>query len=240
MTSVNAPLSLQQDFWNSWNARTREQTIDVVSIEQSALVRDWLARLGRRDLSIIDIGCGAGWLSGQLTGFGTVVGTDLSDEVLARSAERWPAVKFVAGDFMTLDFGAESFDAAVSLEVLSHVADQPAFIRKIASLLKPGGHFIIATQNKPALMRNDIPAPAPGQLRRWVDRHELTGLLQAEFEVIELCSITPLFNRGLLRRLNGHRANRLASKLKLAGLKKRVQERLWLGWTLMAMARKPL
>ena len=83
-------------------------------------------------MDIIDVGFGAGWFCPQLTHFGRVTGTDLSDEVLARAKRRVPDVNFVPGDFMDLDFGANSFDVIVALEVLSHVADQRAFIRKLA------------------------------------------------------------------------------------------------------------
>lgn len=64
----------------------------------------WLTQLGRHDLDIIEVGCGAGWLCDRLTKFGRVTGTDLSHEVLARAANRWPSVNYVAGDFMQLDF----------------------------------------------------------------------------------------------------------------------------------------
>lgn len=239
--STTPPDSLQQNFWNRWNAEAREEGVGKVSQEQLHLVVDWLHQLGKRDLNIIDVGCGAGWLCPQLSEFGRVTGTDLSDEVLTRAAMRYPEVHFLPGDFMALDFGRERFDLIVSLEVLSHVADQPAFVEKIASMLRPGGYFIIGTQNKPALMRNDIPSPEPGQLRRWVDRHELTGLLQHHFEVLELRSITPQFNKGILRAINSHKLNQAATAMRLGPLMKRVkqaQEKAWLGWTLMALARK--
>lgn len=142
---------------------------------------------------------------------------------------------------MALDFGARKFDAAVSLEVLSHVADQPAFLHRVAGMLKPGGHLIIATQNRPALMRNEIPPPRPGQLRRWVDRHELTALLSPHFELLDLRSITPTFNRGFLRAVNSSKLHRLAAALKLQPIGRtviRIQEKAWLGWTLVALARK--
>lgn len=241
MSKPQPSIIQQQKFWNHWNAATRENRIDRVSLEQADLTVSWLRAIGARDIDLIDVGCGAGWLCARLTEFGRVVGTDLSDEVLARAARRCESVEFVAGDIMALDFGARQFDAAISLEVLSHVADQPAFMDKIAGMLKPGGHLIIATQNRPALMRNDIPPPQPGQLRRWVDRHELKALLRPHFELLELRSITPMFNRGFLRAVNSSKLQRLAAALKLEPVGKtviQVQEKAWLGWTLVALARK--
>jgi 2-polyprenyl-3-methyl-5-hydroxy-6-metoxy-1,4-benzoquinol methylase len=140
--------------------------------------------------------------------FGNVTGTDLANELITRAQARYPKAKFVAGDFMALDFGAKPFDVAVSLEVLSHVADQPAFISKIANMVSPGGYLMLATQNKPVLKRfNHIPPPAPGQLRRWIDKHELRALLQPHFDVLELYAVTPKANRGLMRYVTSRKVN---------------------------------
>jgi 2-polyprenyl-3-methyl-5-hydroxy-6-metoxy-1,4-benzoquinol methylase len=234
-------IATQQAFWNEWNASVREKGLGEVSVEQAEITMSWLEALNRKDLKIIDVGCGSGWLCSQLTRFGQVTGTDLSDTVLARAARRVPKANFVAGDFMALDLGAASYDVVVSLEVLSHVADQPAFLAKIASLLKPGGLLMLATQNKPALLRNDVPPPKQGQLRRWVDRQELQQLLEPRFAVDQMFSITPAFNRGILRFINSGRLKRYAEAAKLGSLvrlAKRSQERLWLGWTIMALAKR--
>lgn len=240
--NVEAPFALQQKFWNEWNSNSRELRLDKVSKEQAEWVCRWLQCLALNNPKIIEIGCGAGWLSPELASFGRVLATDLADEVLARAAQRFPNVDFVAGDFMRQDFGAGLFDVAVSLEVLSHVADQGAFIDKIAGHLRPGGYLIIATQNRPALQRNSVPPPAPGQLRHWVDRHELGELLRARFDVIELRSITPIFNRGWLRLVNSYKLNQAARIIAppVARWVKSAQEKAWLGWTLMALARKRL
>jgi 2-polyprenyl-3-methyl-5-hydroxy-6-metoxy-1,4-benzoquinol methylase len=134
MRNGASPTSLQQGFWNQWN-ESREKSLEEVSRRQARVICEWLDALGRKDLNIIDVGCGAGWLCLQLTEFGCVTGTDLADEVLARAQSLTPDVRFVPGDFMKLDFGLRCFDVVVTLEVLSHVADQRAFVNKLASLL---------------------------------------------------------------------------------------------------------
>src|SRR5262245_2014932 len=122
------PIAVQQAFWNEWNTTAREATISEVALEQADVIVSWFERIGRSDLEIIEVGCGTGWLCPRLTRFGHVTGTDLSDQVLVRAAQRVPEAQFVAGDFMALDFGLARYDVAVSLEVLSHVADQRAFL----------------------------------------------------------------------------------------------------------------
>lgn len=242
---LNAPLPEQVAFWNHWNAEAREASVGFTSREQADVIVSWLARAGRTDLDIIDVGCGAGWLCPKLAPFGSVTGTDLSHEVLARAAARAPGVKFVAGDFMALDLGTDAFDVVVSLEVLSHVADQEAFVGKLASLLRPGGRLMLATQNRPALEMNDIPEPKPGQIRNWVDRHRLRELLNETFEIEEMFSITPEFNRGprwLLTKLaRSRKVNALLAPVGLDAATRWVldrQARRWLGFTLMVKARK--
>jgi 2-polyprenyl-3-methyl-5-hydroxy-6-metoxy-1,4-benzoquinol methylase len=233
------PMEAQQRFWNQWNADAREHQLQTVSTDQADVVTGWLRRLGKRDLDILDAGCGTGWLCQKLLPFGRVTATDLSDDVLDRARQRIPEAAFVAGDFMALDFGSAAFDVVSTLEVLSHVADQPAFIAKLARHLRPGGHLMLATQNRPVLERyNRIPPPGPGQLRRWVDKHELRRLLAREFEVLELFSITPKANRGMMRIINSRTFNRPIRALVGARFD-RLKEAAGLGWTLMALARKP-
>jgi 2-polyprenyl-3-methyl-5-hydroxy-6-metoxy-1,4-benzoquinol methylase len=230
----------QRDFWNKWNV-SREETQGRVSSDQRRVILRWLDRIGRRDLSLIEVGCGAGWLCSDLTRYGRVVGTDLSDEVLARAAERLPSAEFIAGDFLTLDFGDRRFDVLVTLETLTHVPDQAGFVHKCSRLLKPGGFLMMATQNQTALQRNKVAPPQRGQYRRWVNRHELAELMRNDFDVEELFSITPKFNRGLLKIVNSERVHRPLRAIGFGGVVDsitRLQERAWLGWTLMALARK--
>lgn len=189
-------IELQRKFWNGWNV-CREHSQGEVSSDQLEVVSGWLGDLGGRP-RILEVGCGAGWTVGTLLQFGHVTATDLADEVLERAKKRHPPAEFVAGDFMALQFSG--FDVLVCLEVLSHVADQPAFVVKLASALKSGGELILATQNRPVLERSSAVQPAkPGQLRKWVDRAELTELLAPFFDIVEMRTITPISDQGLHR-----------------------------------------
>lgn len=237
---LDSPMREQVKYWNSWNAR-REELIGTVSLEQANVVLFWLERLGRSDLNIIDVGCGAGWMCEKLVGFGQVTGTDLSDEVLKRAALRVPSANFISGDFMVLDFASGSYDVAVSFEVLSHVANQAAFLSKISDILRNDGYLMLATQNRPALERNDMPPPPEAQIRRWLDRDELSALLGDRFDVIEMFSITPQFNAGWLRYLNSNKLRFALGAIGLNAVNRYIkvrQEKAWLGWTLMSLARK--
>lgn len=234
-----APLPLQRRFWNDWNATTREIEITDISIRQAEVVSGWLNSLNRKNLEILEVGCGSGWFCPELATFGRLTATDLSDEVLERARQRLPQVSFVAGDFMALQLGSATFDVIVTLEVLSHVADQRAFVEKLFQHLRPGGYLMMATQNRFVLEHyNRIPPPAPGQIRHWVDRRELRDLLEGRFEVERIFAVTPKANRGPMRLVTSRKLN-WPFRLLFGDRLERVKESLGLGWTLMVLARKP-
>lgn len=235
---MNQPIELQRDYWDAWNASNREHHQSEVSRDQRAMVLGWLADLNRTDLDIIEVGCGAGWLCPSLKPFGRVTATDLSTQVLNRANQRIPDVRFIAGDFMALDIAPAFFDVAVTLEVLSHVSDHQAFIEKLNRVLRPGGLLMLATQNRPVLERfNDVAETQPGQLRRWFDKYELRALLDPQFELLRLETITPVASKGPLRLLAGRKAKQLIRAV-VGRSVERVLAGAGLGWTLMALARK--
>lgn len=164
-SSNEIPLENQREAWNSWNAAARENRISTTSQRQAEVIVAWLEELGRSDLDIIDVNCGTGWLCRSLLRFGRITGTDLADQVIQRAQARVPDARFIAGDLFSLDLAPSSFDVAVTLEVLSHVADQPAFLARIAHMLRDGGWLMLATQNRPVLERwSAVGAPIPGLL----------------------------------------------------------------------------
>jgi 2-polyprenyl-3-methyl-5-hydroxy-6-metoxy-1,4-benzoquinol methylase len=233
-------IALQQSFWDNWNAQHRESGVGEVSSDQKKVVLGWLTDMGRTNLDILDVGCGAGWLDPSLKQFGVVTATDLSADVLARLRTRIPQVNYIAGDFMTLPFEAASFDVAVSLEVLAHVADQSAFIAKIHSLLRPGGWLMLATQNRPVLERhnmNSIQPAAPGQLRRWTDAAELRALIEPRFKIVELFTKTPRASQGPLKLINARPVRKVMRAI-VGERFEQLKENWGLGWTLMCLAQK--
>jgi 2-polyprenyl-3-methyl-5-hydroxy-6-metoxy-1,4-benzoquinol methylase len=232
---MTEPIELQRKNWNRWN-EYREGPLGEVSLDQQAWLDKWLQ--GRTGLMILDAGCGVGWACKNLLQYGTVVGTDLADEIVARAKARVPEATFISGDFMRLELG-DQFDVVVCLEVLSHVADHAAFVRKLASHLKPNGELMMATQNAPILKRvRWIKPPPPGHLRRWFNRKELRDLLAPHFEIEELYTITPAGETGLLRILNSRRVSNLIGALAGKTTWRRIREKLGIGWTLMVRARR--
>ena len=170
--------------------------------------------------------------------YGQVTGTDLADEVVARAQERVPQAKFVAGDFMALDIPPESFDVVVAAEVISCVADQEGFVRKVSQVLRPGGWLMLSTPNPFVLQRSRVTPRDDRQVRHWLGPSELRRLLRASgLRPIDLRTVVPYGHGGILRLVNSPKLNALCSLVVAPERIKRAKEAAFLGHSIVLLAR---
>ena len=83
--------------------------------------------------SAIDIGCGEGFLVGELLEKGIdAIGIDISSVVIERANARWPG-RFHSGSVLSLPFPESHFDVVVSTDCMEHLApvDVPAALREM-------------------------------------------------------------------------------------------------------------
>ena len=106
------------------------------------LVPDTALRLLGSGLGrLLDVGCGTGFHTVQFVEAGwSVVEIDPSDDQLRRARGR--GLEVVHGRGEELPFGADEFDAAVSLWTHTDVDDFAAVCRETARVLKPGAPFV--------------------------------------------------------------------------------------------------
>jgi 2-polyprenyl-3-methyl-5-hydroxy-6-metoxy-1,4-benzoquinol methylase len=233
----------QQRFWNEWNARHRgvgyNPSIDPPTMMRRDTVLKWIRQLALKQPRILDLGCATGWLSDQLAEFGEVVGTDLADASINEARQRYPHIRFECEDFSHTNFANGDFDIVVSLETLSHVADQPAFIKRIRDVLKPGGYLILTTQNRLVFeRRSGVNPPAAGQIRHWVTPRELRQLVRSDFVIRRFTTLLPEGQLGFLRLVNSTRLNRLLGLLFSQESLDRMKERLGFGQTIAVLAQR--
>jgi 2-polyprenyl-3-methyl-5-hydroxy-6-metoxy-1,4-benzoquinol methylase len=102
------------------------------------------------EMTFADLGCGGGCIGRFLAGeFGANVdGIDvnplavrLSEELACKSGMQHH-LRFKTGDIANTGWIDNSFDGAVSMDVLLFVADKPAALREISRILKPGARFV--------------------------------------------------------------------------------------------------
>jgi ubiquinone/menaquinone biosynthesis C-methylase UbiE len=133
------------DFWG----RGREYED---AVEREAL-RALLPPSGRR---LVEIGVGYGRLVELYQGYEEVVLLDYARSQLLQARELLgesgrggrPRYRYVQADFYRLPFVPSLFDAVVIVRSLHHAADAPTVLRGVASVLAPGGAFVLEFASK--------------------------------------------------------------------------------------------
>lgn len=104
-------------------------------------------------LTLLDIGCGGGLLCEPLSRLGAkVTGIDAGEKnikVAALHAERM-GLDITYECKPAEDMGNARFDVVLAMEIVEHVADVPAFLKAVATLVKPGGILFMSTLNRTA------------------------------------------------------------------------------------------
>lgn len=109
-----------------------------------------LRLLDPRGLRVLDAGCGAGG-NGALVkraGAAEVVGVELDPAAAERARAQLDRV--LTADLSELDpddLGLEPFDAILAIDVLEHLVDPAAVLRRLVGRLKPGGVVVASIPN---------------------------------------------------------------------------------------------
>lgn len=167
------------------------------------------AHFGHRDLKVLDVGCGGGFVSNALSreGVTQVTGVDLSASSL-EVARRWDStgrVRYQPGDAYHLPLPCASFDCVTALDMLEHVDNPALVIEECSRVLKPGGLFIFQTLNRNWLsglvgikfiewfVRNT--PPQMHLLRMFIKPEELRGYCTKHGLVVsEITGVRPRFS----------------------------------------------
>jgi SAM-dependent methyltransferase len=138
-----------------YEGRGADATVDYVgelTDERTVRVLEWQAVEGIVSAVVplgpntrwLDLGCGVGGLVRHLRsrGMDHVVGSDEGHGAELARASGIPIL-----DAEQLEGRTGTFDVVTSIEVIEHVVDPVAFLRRVAGLLAPGGVFVPTTGN---------------------------------------------------------------------------------------------
>jgi SAM-dependent methyltransferase len=143
---IEAEARLRAEF-NRWAEAGRGEEMGE---EHAAIAAGMLAemRFASTD-KILDLGCGAGWLSRILADKapqGQVVGLDVADEMIRRARQRHAArenLMFVVGEAEDIPWDDNFFNHVISVESAYYWPDPAKAFREIFRVLQPGGEVRI-------------------------------------------------------------------------------------------------
>ena len=177
-----------------------------------------------RSLEILDVGCAQATLALLLAERGhRVTAVDIRREFLeyARSRHTHGEVRFVPGNVFEDDIVDGPFDLIFANQIIEHVLDPEAKIRKLARLLRAGGRLVMTTPNGDYL-RSGLPTydefSAQGRAFREnsadADGHVFAFTLDELCDYVESAGLQ-ISDAGWLETplVNGHMKLRYAMKL---------------------------
>lgn len=96
---------------------------------------------GRRDLRLLDCGCGTGANLDLLAPYGRAVGIDMSRGGLLRATQAGRSV--ARADVTRIPLASASFDVVTSFDVLQCVSDDVGAVQEMARVTRPGGRVVV-------------------------------------------------------------------------------------------------
>ena len=159
--------TIEEEFelWGAYHQHRHEMRYDLVA----AAARKHLPSGG----SLLDVGCGSGLVADRILDVDAdYFGFDFGGHHIEYAAKRFGDVSsrlrfhFARGDAQLLPYADGSIDVVVMSEVIEHLLQPELAVWEIARVLKPGGVFIMTTNNA-----SEVPLRSPlSHLLVWLEK----------------------------------------------------------------------
>jgi 2-polyprenyl-3-methyl-5-hydroxy-6-metoxy-1,4-benzoquinol methylase len=139
-----------------WTTAVRESRIESRKLATNQAIIDAIA--SRAPHSLLDVGCGEGWLVRAMTSQGVrAVGVDVVPELIERASLAGGG-EFRVASYEALAAGAidDTFDVVVANFALLGKESVDQLLRRVPSLLRPSGALIVQTLH-PVVASGDHP-----------------------------------------------------------------------------------
>jgi len=169
---------------------------------------------------ILDLGCGNGYGSAELSDAGGRVVA--LDRIVPDAQHRRESLQYVRADLSGVPLVPHGFDLVVSFQVVEHLEDPTMYLEAIAASMKSDGTALITTPN---ILQSD--GVNPFHVHEY-EAGELRRLLEGHFESVEMLGV------GMSLRASRYQADRLRRirrimRLDPFGLRDRLP-RAWIDW----------
>lgn len=126
-------------------SRASGSYIDAARLQQQVAfdALDWLPTA---QTSLLDLGCGPGWLHPQLTQYcQQLLALDFSEGMLQHAAQLQLASRYIQADAANIPLNANSVDAVFSSLMLQWCANPTLVLHEVDRILVPTGTAVIST-----------------------------------------------------------------------------------------------
>lgn len=147
-----------------------------------------LTKLGSED-NLLEVGCGEGYGTKMISNkVKKIVGLDVDKNLIVYAAEKYSSENCIYQyyDGKKIPFDNNTFDAAISFQVIEHIDDDRNYISEVNRVLKPSGIFILTTPNRLTRLKDGQKPYNKFHIREYSPQ-QLNHLLRNDFnEVIVL------------------------------------------------------
>lgn len=137
-----------------------------------------------KQLRMLDIGCGRGWLTNLAAAYGFCEGIEPVAGVVEHARKLFPHLRFEGETAESVlrrtDF--EPYDVVLTSEVIEHVphGQKEEFLAQLAKLLKPDGYLVLTTPRGEVWEQWRTIAPPNQPVEDWVTEEQLRNLFTAQ------------------------------------------------------------
>jgi len=113
--------------------------------------------IGKKDLKILECGCGMGYMTYSLhkAGF-NVIGLDISQNAINEAIENFGEFYVCSNIFEYAMEHREEYDRIILTQVIEHIEEPIKWLETLLAMLKKGGKIILTTENKSIYPKNAI------------------------------------------------------------------------------------
>ena len=157
------------DITRAANSETVEKLIRVLHVDSGS--------------TLLDMGCGTGNYSAALQSVArNVIGIDASIGMIEQAQTKSPALQLVCGNVMSLPFDSQTFDGALTVQVLHHIKNKEVFLKEAWRVLRKGAYLAIHSCSHSQLRafwcHYYFPKGLEVNLARIPDTDEIASMLQ--------------------------------------------------------------